>query len=350
MNPAIRYNIDFDFTSYLNLCANVKDLRKQFNAKVKQDPGTCDKKCRRDTLAFYKEAEVYYNDILTYIQRNELDMFFKRIMIFNDFLMKLTLKGKRLENQTLEDFKAYALKVLDLTPDEVNSDKVYKALKYVYDIPDSNEDFAKETELILETFNNDRMFETSFKNAVASLKDTFITHRYLPEKDKIEAKLAENNKLFQANPIQYITNLSGGMIKEEELKGRTIQPYMTFATVFKLLLDIKEDTTLVIYRRDLEPENHAGSDEDQIQALLKFLSDGKRYKMVQMLAQKKWYANELAKEFGITPATMSYHINKMFALGLISFESGAQNKMYLELDKKRLNQLLGKVVNDLTES
>ncbi|WP_370570291.1 hypothetical protein [Sphaerochaeta sp. S2] len=55
----------------------------------------------------------------------------------------------------------------------------------------------------------------------------------------------------------------------------------------------------------------------------------------------------MAKTFNITPATMSYHINKLYGLGLIHVEQGEQNKLYLELDKERLTYLLSQIKDDL---
>jgi DNA-binding transcriptional ArsR family regulator len=45
---------------------------------------------------------------------------------------------------------------------------------------------------------------------------------------------------------------------------------------------------------------------------------------------------------------MSYHVNKLFALGLISFEQRERNKLYIELDRERLSYLLKRVRKDLT--
>lgn len=348
MNPTITYNLDFDFLSYMALCANIKARRKAFNAELKQNPHLKNKDAKRRTTMLIKDAEAFYHDALSYIQRNELDMFFKGISIFKHYLKKLILSNTPLEAATVEDFKDFVLCKLELTEPDLTFETLVKGIKDYYDDPSIPEDYAKEAELILETLNNPRLFDTIFKSAVASLKATFTEHKYTPIEATITQKLAAHNERMGTDPVAFIVDLTSGLIKEEELKGKKLQTYMTFYTYYKLTFEVDGDVSTIVYHHELENIRSETSEKDLIQSLIKFLSDPKRYQMVQMLSKKKWYANELAKEFKITPATMSYHVNKMFALGLISFEQGEQNKLYMALDKERLDDLLIKVMKDLT--
>jgi DNA-binding transcriptional ArsR family regulator len=346
MKPTIKYKVDYDFISYTYVCANAKELKKQSLAEMKQHPSIT-KEDKKKREMYFKDAEDYYNQSLSYIQRNECDMFFKKTSIFKDFLSKVTMCGENLKDKSLSDFKEHILKYLDDKEENLNEETLLKALKNHYDDPNSIDDYKKETELILETLKDERMFESIFKNAVNSLRDLFIKERYEPNKEKIEAKLSEHNEKYVEEPLEFILKMSSGMIKEEDLKGSDVQPYLTYFTNYKLMISLKCETGLVIYNYQLEELNNEGYEKDIIQSLLKFLSDPKRYEMIQMLSKEKWYANELAKKFKITPATMSYHVNKLFALGLISFDQAEQNKLYIKLDSKRLEYLLNKVTKDL---
>lgn len=142
-------------------------------------------------------------------------------------------------------------------------------------------------------------------------------------------------------------NISSGMLKEAELKKADYQPYITYYAPFRLLISIKHEKSRIIYNYELEKMCYEDYEKDLLQSFLKFLSDPKRYQMLQMLKKEKWYANELAKKFKITPATMSYHINKLYGLGLITFEPGEQNKLFIELDRERMKYLIDLITKDL---
>ncbi len=349
MKAIVKYKIDFDFISFMSTSANEKDMRKIFNSEVKQNPELNNKIVKKRILGLYKEANKFYNDTLTYIQRNELDMFFKNVSVFEHYLTNLAFIDIQLEDQSLEDFKSFIHKIFEIDEKVITSEKLIEAMKDNYDSPNSIENYNKETELILETLKDERMFNSIFKNAIRSLKETFTTEKYVPMKDVIDTKLKEHNKKMKADSIRFILDLTSNVIKEDELQGHKLTPYMTFCTYYKLSLSVEEDKAIVVYHYNLEKMVPESSEQDLIQSLLKFLSDPKRYQMIQMLSKEKWCATELAKKFKITPATMSYHVNKMFALGLISFEQGVKNKMYIQLDKERLKNMLSQVIGDLVD-
>ncbi|MBN2795293.1 MAG: winged helix-turn-helix transcriptional regulator [Clostridia bacterium] len=347
MKPTIIYKLDFDFIGYCHTCANVHDMRKMSNQEMKQHPAISSKDLKKSYDEYYDEAEIYYNEKLSYIQKSELDMFFKKVSMFMDYLMSITIHNKSLEEENLEDFQAFVLKVLELEEKDLKIEKLHKAIKDHYDQPHFFNDYSKEAQMIFETLKDERLFNSIFKNAIASLREAFIEHKYKPSEAYFENKLADHNEKYSNNPIEFMINISTGMLKEEDLLKVDYQPYITFFSPYNLMISMKNDG-FIIYSDKLEQLNKEDFEKDLMQSFLKFLSDPKRYEMIQMLSKEKWYANELAKKFKITPATMSYHVNKLYGLGLITFEQGEQNKLYIELDKKRLRDLLNLITNDLT--
>ncbi len=91
------------------------------------------------------------------------------------------------------------------------------------------------------------------------------------------------------------------------------------------------------------------SDEKYFILLSKFLSEPKRYQIVKLLSKRTYYSNELAREVKLTAATMNYHINKLYELGLINIEAGGQNKLFIELNKVRFRYLLNNMQRDLLD-
>ncbi len=82
-------------------------------------------------------------------------------------------------------------------------------------------------------------------------------------------------------------------------------------------------------------------------AFFKVLGDEKRVEVLRLISRRKWYSNELAKHFKLTPATMSYHISKLIGLGLVDFESGEQNRLFYRINKKRLKEMFDDALKDI---
>lgn len=77
----------------------------------------------------------------------------------------------------------------------------------------------------------------------------------------------------------------------------------------------------------------------RVQKFVKILSDKKRFEMVELLGKKPHYVYELAAELELTPPTVSYHLNSLMDLNLVSVERG-NNKTYYSLKKELVSELL----------
>jgi DNA-binding transcriptional ArsR family regulator len=69
---------------------------------------------------------------------------------------------------------------------------------------------------------------------------------------------------------------------------------------------------------------------------IKAISDKKRVKIIKLLSHGKYCNSDLAKKLELTPATMSYHLNKLMQLNILDIEKGAYNKLFYTLDKNKL--------------
>jgi DNA-binding transcriptional ArsR family regulator len=77
----------------------------------------------------------------------------------------------------------------------------------------------------------------------------------------------------------------------------------------------------------------------RVQKFVKLLSDKKRFEMIELLGSKPHYVYELAAELELTPPTVSYHLNSLLDLNLVSIER-ANNRTYYTLNKKIVSELL----------
>lgn len=84
----------------------------------------------------------------------------------------------------------------------------------------------------------------------------------------------------------------------------------------------------------------------KVQKFVKILSDKKRFEMVELLGKRPHYVHELAAELELTPPTVSYHLNSLADLNLVSIER-LNNKTYYSLKKEILSELLENVTEIL---
>ena len=94
----------------------------------------------------------------------------------------------------------------------------------------------------------------------------------------------------------------------------------------------------LIEGRDKKKELSPG----EVQAVCKALGDNSRYRILMLiLANGKMYLQELAKEIGLTPATVSHHISALMEANLLQMEVSEQEKraIYYGVNRKQLEQL-----------
>ncbi len=69
------------------------------------------------------------------------------------------------------------------------------------------------------------------------------------------------------------------------------------------------------------------------------LSDGERRKILNILKKGKISSGDLAKEVGMTPQALSYHLKKLKTADLI-YESKFKNFIYYELNLTILDEVV----------
>lgn len=75
---------------------------------------------------------------------------------------------------------------------------------------------------------------------------------------------------------------------------------------------------------------------------LKVMGDNSKLEILQLLSGRPWYSQELATELGITPATISYHMDHLLAAGLISLNK-KEKRIYYELNRQAMREVVEKL-------
>lgn len=86
---------------------------------------------------------------------------------------------------------------------------------------------------------------------------------------------------------------------------------------------------------------------ERTHAAFKALGDPTRLRIMQCLAQESMYIQELAKELGLTPATISHHMNTLFHAELVSIivDDNNAKKVFYEPNSKAMEQLISVLSN-----
>jgi len=82
-----------------------------------------------------------------------------------------------------------------------------------------------------------------------------------------------------------------------------------------------------------------------VQEILAALSDKERRRIIDILKRGKISSGDLAKEMGMTPQALSYHLKKLKQADII-YESKYKNFIYYELDLTVLDEII-LWINDL---
>ena len=83
---------------------------------------------------------------------------------------------------------------------------------------------------------------------------------------------------------------------------------------------------------------------EQIYALL---ADESRRSILKQLCRKPRFIRDLADQLDLTSATVSYHMSRLTALNLVTYERGERKRVYYKADRAMVETMLGMVENDI---
>lgn len=84
-------------------------------------------------------------------------------------------------------------------------------------------------------------------------------------------------------------------------------------------------------------------EKERVLNFLKSISDKRRMEIIDLLAEKAWYVNEIAEKIGMSAATTSYHLTSLQELGIVNFER-YNHRFYYNLNKDRLKELFNEAM------
>lgn len=100
----------------------------------------------------------------------------------------------------------------------------------------------------------------------------------------------------------------------------------------------KEELEWIILGADTYKLSHEEPQKERVLEFLKAISDKRRMTIIELLAEKSWYVNEIAEKIGMSAATTSYHLTNLQELGIVDFER-YDHRFYYYLNKDKLREL-----------
>lgn len=159
---------------------------------------------------------------------------------------------------------------------------------------------------------------------------------------KADFEKAVSNLQDRKNMEAYLDKLE--VIKLGDVESMIVQPCIVTYNQLSIACEdngeVMADTGIYMLLPDVMVNNFAGNDGRIISAL-KALGDTTRLKIIHMLSGKKMYIQEIADDLGLTPATVSHHMNILLQERLISItvDAAKAKKIFYEMNASQLKDL-----------
>lgn len=319
----IRYNKVIDLTTSLSLYVNqaiVLEVLDELDGNL-------------------SEVNLEWNKLLdeevNYFIKNDLKLIFENF-VNHSYIQNLIVENEiddfqtfihQLKNEDPEHYVNEVLSILELdSKDQEITKETIMDSSYLLRI-DIIENFEKQAELIHEFIKNPKAILKKIIEVYHEIYPLFekeILTKYTQEIKAIDDYSFEENK-------KHILKL----IKKYDYK---IEDFNTiFINYVSTTGDsFNDDLNYLVISDRLDDVIEKKFEQKEYLDFIKAISDKKRVKIIKLLSHGKYCNSDLAKKLDLTPATMSYHLNKLMQLNILDIEKGAYNKLFYTLDKNKL--------------
>jgi len=198
----------------------------------------------------------------------------------------------------------------------------------------------KEDELFVDFLTH----PTFYKNELHYHLNKFYINSINPYESTIEEKMRkiaeEENKFIKKHKSNfYQTRLHyNSQITDENT------PEEIYISYYDCLDSIHIDSPFIVIYGWKNKEFNSNPSIEEIYSLI---TDETRRNIIKGLSKKDMFSREIAEKWNLSPSTVSYHMNKLYSLGLINHIPGPRKRLYHVLNKEKLSQLLDYLKNDL---
>jgi len=169
------------------------------------------------------------------------------------------------------------------------------------------------------------------------------TYMYLEDEiyKTVVPSLERYENEFLSNPEKFCRKY---FIKDINVFGQAV---MIHISLFKCsgsdYWSSRKGTECIVFGSETWRFANEEPEREKILNFLKAISDKRRMTIIELLAEKSCYVNEIAEEIGMSAATTSYHLTNLQELEIVDFER-YEHKFYYYLKKDKLRELFNEAM------
>ncbi|QTL98747.1 ArsR family transcriptional regulator [Iocasia frigidifontis] len=310
-----------------------------------------------NTFDFNEDIQNYIKNVnsnMSSLMKNDMDILTKKfigglvvpiyfclsenITVLNDFFIQFA-------KLTGADFFRMYTKIFDIT--SLLDDEpaiIMKVLKEKLNV-----DFPSEDDKLFPEF---KKHPEEIKNRLEVFFKFYYEKFYRKIEDKpiefMRNKLGDYKRQYETDGIEFLSNLLALDMENLVESHNQIFLYPSYFYEIGMTQHLTNDSMCILFGHLLEQRVNVNFKQRRAKEILKILGDEKRYEILKLLGKRKYFGVELAEAVNLTKATISYHTNKMMALGLLNLHLGENNRVYFSLNKKTLKEMLEYVYQDMS--
>ena len=284
----------------------------------------------------------FYSRILSLITRAGRNTLYAAIRLAaEEEIDSFEVLISRLDTLSDEEFVCRVFADFDFSAEELTlNSPLEHIVKKITSIRDKDE---------AENFASLTRHPNNYKNRLIETLNLFYQLYLKDQEDTLHMILSrtaeEHEKLLLRDRNQFFKDFFQSDYSNLFKKAEGIDIYISEYLEYDFLY-FKGSRPVIVYGR----YNSARKKAKRRNALdfFKALSDERRIEIIKLLKKRTWYSNELAGHFSLTPATMSYHINRLTILGILEYKTGEQNKLYYKINKDILKKCFRDAYSEIT--
>ncbi len=165
----------------------------------------------------------------------------------------------------------------------------------------------------------------------------------------IEPKIRQHQALLDTDLLNFLNIIGIGDYKRYIESDYPITLFISFIIDVGMSYFTYQSTLYMSYGVNMEKRLNHLLMKEKCKNLFKALSDEKRIEIIKLTSIRPYYNKELADHFGLTTATLSYHINLLLDIGILNFEPRPNNRFYYTTNKETLKTIFAMSLEMLLE-
>lgn len=192
-----------------------------------------------------------------------------------------------------------------------------------------------------------------FKSKYYKILNTFYNSFFIANEKNIADILSTKSKLhtqvLNSDPKYFLSTIGLGDYSNVTKKGYSLKLFVSYYTDVGVSYVVNNQVCYIQYGVSMDERFCKKVMSEKYKNLFKALSDNTRREIISLTSQRPWYNKELANHFGLTTATLSYHLNILLDLEILHFDPTDNYRYYYVTNKNQLKLLFKTLLSELID-